>query len=172
MPKVTRTNILIPVQRSCCNMCNMKALLLWRMFFFCQQMSRSKGLVQTKRSYYKECSYEIWKLWHLLFKSFWQGWSCQNIGQTPKSRSRVKNVGMRGKVLSQEILVWNIKALVLTVQKVLARLKFSKNRPNSKVKVTGLEIFVLMERSCQKEHLYDVSILKALMVEKLLAGLG
>ena len=41
------------------------------------------------------------------------------------------------KILSQERLTCNIKALALTVQKLLARLKFSKNRSNSKVKVTG-----------------------------------
>ena len=50
---------------------------------------------------------------------------------------RVKNNGTHGKILSQGILMWNIVALALTVQKLLARLKFSKNVPNSKVKVTG-----------------------------------
>ena len=39
---------------------------------------------------------------------------------------RVNNFGTCGKVLSQGILMWNIKALALTVQKLLARLKFSK----------------------------------------------
>ena len=33
---------------------------------------------------------------------------------------------------SQGILMWNMKALALTVQKLLARLKFSKNGSNSK----------------------------------------
>ena len=37
-------------------------------------------------------------------------------------------------VLSQEIFMWNIKAQAINVQKLLARLKFSKNRSNSKVK--------------------------------------
>ena len=32
----------------------------------------------------------------------------------------------------------------LTVEKLLARLKFSNNRPNSKVKVTGLKMLVLL----------------------------
>jgi hypothetical protein len=31
---------------------------------------------------------------------------------------KVKNFGTHGKVLSQEILMWNIKALVLTIQKL------------------------------------------------------
>ena len=37
------------------------------------------------------------------------------------------------KILSQEILMCNMKSLALTVQKLLARLKFSKNGSNSKV---------------------------------------
>ena len=40
---------------------------------------------------------------------------------------RVKNNCTNGKVLSQGILMRNIKALALTVQKLLAKLKFSKN---------------------------------------------
>ena len=36
----------------------------------------------------------------------------------------VKNNGTHGKVLSQGILMGNIKALAFTVQKLLARLKF------------------------------------------------
>ena len=41
-------------------------------------------------------------------------------------------------VLSQEIFLWNIKALALTVQKLSVRLKFSKNGSDSKVKVFDL----------------------------------
>ena len=40
-------------------------------------------------------------------------------------------VKVNRKILSQEILTWNIKPLALTVQKIIAR--FSKNRSNSKV---------------------------------------
>ena len=43
-----------------------------------------------------------------------------------------------GKILSQEMLRCNMKSLALTVQKLLARLKFSKNGSNSRVKVKGL----------------------------------
>ena len=43
-------------------------------------------------------------------------------GQGPK----VKNNGKERYVLSQGILLWNIKALALTVQKLLARLKLTK----------------------------------------------
>ena len=49
----------------------------------------------------------------------------------------VKNNGINGKVLSQGILMEIIKAQELTVQKLFARLKFSKNGSNSKIKVTG-----------------------------------
>ena len=39
---------------------------------------------------------------------------------------RVKNIGTHGKVLSQGILMRNIKALALIVQKLSARLKFQR----------------------------------------------
>ena len=39
---------------------------------------------------------------------------------------RVKNNGTHGKVLSQGILIRNVKALALIVQKFLARLKFQR----------------------------------------------
>ena len=51
---------------------------------------------------------------------------------------KLKNVGTYGKGLSPEILMWCSKALALTVQKLLERLKFFfLNESNSKVKVTG-----------------------------------
>ena len=59
------------------------------------------------------------------------------MGQTPKSRSQGQNKGTHGKVLSQVILIWNIKALALIVQKLLVRLMLSKNGSKSKVEVTG-----------------------------------
>ena len=50
---------------------------------------------------------------------------------------KVKNVGTYRKVLSLEILMWYSKALALTVQKLLAWVKFPpKKGSNSKVKVT------------------------------------
>ena len=59
------------------------------------------------------------------------------MSQTPRSRSKgLKGSDTHGKVLSEGILMWNIKALALTVQKLLACLKFSKNGSNAKVKVT------------------------------------
>ena len=49
----------------------------------------------------------------------------------------VKIVGMQGKVLSLQMLMWNtgIKGLALTTEQLITGLKFSKNRPNSKDKV-------------------------------------
>ena len=47
--------------------------------------------------------------------------------------SKVKIVGKHGKVFPLVIFMLNIKALALTVQKLLERLNFSKRRPNSKV---------------------------------------
>ena len=69
----------------------------------------------------------------------------------------VKKNGTHGKVLSQGILMGNIKALALTVQKLLARLKFSKNGSYSKVKVTGSKIMVPTERSYHKEYSCEMS---------------
>ena len=61
------------------------------------------------------------------------------------------------KILSQEMLRCNMKALTLTVQKLLARLKFSKNGSNSRVKVTRSKIMVPTERSSQKEYSFEIS---------------
>ena len=43
------------------------------------------------------------------------------------------------------------ETLALTVQKLLAKLKFSKSRPNSKVKVTRSNMLVQTKRFCHKE---------------------
>ena len=58
-----------------------------------------------------------------------------------------------GNVLSLEIIMSNIEALAITVQKQLTRLKFSKNRSNSKVvKETGQNMLIPMQRSCHKKY--------------------
>ena len=46
---------------------------------------------------------------------------------------RVKNNGIHGKVLSQGILMCNIRALAFTVQKLLARLKFQRGGQNDRM---------------------------------------
>ena len=72
----------------------------------------------------------------------------QKIGHTPRSRSQVKkNLGFHWKVVikktkivcTQEkvlplgILMWNIRALAFTVQKLLARLKFQTDLRNARM---------------------------------------
>ena len=49
------------------------------------------------------------------------------MGKTPRSRSQCqKNSTNVGKVLPLATLMWNIKAIVIIVQKLFARLKFKK----------------------------------------------
>ena len=48
--------------------------------------------------------------------------------------------------------MWNIKALALTVQMLLAKLKFSKKGSNSKVKVTVSKILVPTERNTHVKY--------------------
>ena len=69
--------------------------------------------------------------------------------------TRSKNVGTRGKVLSQGMYICNMKALPLLVRKIWPRLKFFESRLNFKVKVTRSKILVPMERSCHKECTYE-----------------
>ena len=83
------------------------------------KVTGSKIRVSTERSYQSFCTHcskiiskvKVFKIWVKL----------------PGQCHRVKNNGTHWKVLSQGILMWNIKALALTVQKLLARLKISKN---------------------------------------------
>ena len=46
--------------------------------------------------------------------------------KTPRPWPQGKNVGTYEKVSSQGILLWNMRAQALTVQKLLAKLKFKK----------------------------------------------
>ena len=55
------------------------------------------------------------------------------MGQTPRLKSQGKNNGTHGKVLSQGIFMRNIKALALSVQKLLARLKFQRGEKNDRI---------------------------------------
>ena len=45
----------------------------------------------------------------------------------------VKNNGTHGKVISQGIFMWNIQGLALTVQKLLAKLKFHRGGQNDRM---------------------------------------
>jgi hypothetical protein len=51
-----------------------------------------------------------------------------------------------------------MKALSLTIQKIWAVIKFYKCRSNFKVKVRRSKIMVPIERSCHKEHIYEIPI--------------
>ena len=68
------------------------------------------------------------------------------------------------KILSQGIFMWNIKALALTAQKLLARLKFSKvgQTPRSQGQNVGTQQKILP----QGILMWNIKAL-ALMVEKL-----
>ena len=73
---------------------------------------------------------------------FWDGQTDRRTAQRTDGRSDCtprpafafgdagKNIGTHWKVLSQGILILNIKALALTVQKLLARLKFQRGGQN------------------------------------------
>ena len=80
-------------------------------------MSRSKNLIPTERSYHKEYSCETSKIQQVKLQG-----QCYGI----------KNFGTNGKVLSIEKLIRNIKALILTFQKLLVRLKFPTKLQNDR----------------------------------------
>ena len=61
-----------------------------------------------------------------------------------------QNCGMGRKVLPQGISMLNLKALSLSVQKLMPKLSFFKSR--SKVKVKRSKCLVLRERSCHKQY--------------------
>ena len=79
------------------------------------QGHRNKNNSTLERFYHRKYSKDISKV--QVFKQ---------MGQTPRSRSNGEKNGTHGKILSQGILIWNIKAVALTVQKLLAKLNFFK----------------------------------------------
>ena len=80
--KITRTNILIPVDESC----------------------------------HKKWLCAIWNLEYLIFKKLWPMSIFLNW-----SNVKVKRLSTYKKISSQGIFMWNIKALALAIQKLLAR---------------------------------------------------
>ena len=52
------------------------------------------------------------------------------------SNVKVKIFITNKKILSHEIFMWNMTTLALSIEKLLARLKLSKRRPNSNFEVT------------------------------------
>ena len=74
--------------------------------------------------------------------SSWNTYALNN-GQFQRCQgNKVKNNGTHEKILSEEILMWNIKDLALTVQKLLAMLKFKKKwvKPQGQHRRVKLEI--------------------------------
>ena len=63
----------------------------------------------------------------------------------------IKHFGTYRKVLPQGILVGNMKAPSLSVQKFMPRLSFFKSRSKVEVKVTGSKFSVPAERSFHRE---------------------
>jgi hypothetical protein len=51
-----------------------------------------------------------------------------------------------------------MKAVSPTIQKIWSMFKFLKSGSNIKVKVTMSKIMVPIERSCHKEHTYEIPI--------------
>ena len=68
-----------------------------------------------------------------------------------RSIVNVKMFSTDRKILSQGIFVLNMKTLTLAVEKLLTRLKFSKNRVNSKVKTIG------KKSCCHQQYSYGIS---------------
>jgi hypothetical protein len=66
----------------------------------------------------KQDTSEISKSYYILFKRYRQGKSFQYVGQTPRLRSQGQFFSTHEKVLPQRNLMWNVKALVPTNQKI------------------------------------------------------
>ena len=69
----------------------------------------------------------------LRFTSYGQGSSFSKVGQTFRSRSRVKNFGTNRKVSPQGMRLCNMKAQYVTVHKLRPTFKFFKSRSNMEV---------------------------------------
>ena len=69
-----------------------------------------------------------------------------NVFFLKRSNVKVKRSSTNTKILSQAIFMWNTKALALTIQILLTGSKYSKHRPDYKVKVTRSKMLVPTER--------------------------
>ena len=83
-----------------------------------------------------------------------------------------KNVGSNGKILSQKNLMWYIKALVLTVEKLLARLKFQTNLRNDWMTEwqTGQKYFWSREHNLWHKYKNNDKFIKHLKKFKVVCG--
>jgi hypothetical protein len=81
------------------------------------KVTRSK--IPTERSCrHKEHSCEISEHLYILIKRYSQGYTFQEVGQIPRLRSQGQKFCTHRKVLSQGLLMWNIKVLLHSIQKI------------------------------------------------------
>ena len=83
-------------------------------------------MVPTESYYHKGIS----KLYHSVSKLITKVKVFKKWVKLQGQSHSVKHNGTHGKVSSYGILMWNIKALALTVQKLLTRLQFQRGRQN------------------------------------------
>ena len=67
-----------------------------------------------------------------------------------------QNFGTDRKVLQQGISMLNLKALSLSIQKLMLRFSFFKSRSKVKVKVTRSKFLVPRQRSCHKKSTHVI----------------
>ena len=100
------------------------------------QGQKTNILIPVGRSCHKKCSCAIWKPLHSLFKLLARFKVFKKRVKLQGQGHMVKNNGTLRKILSQGILMLNIKALALTVKKLLARLKFQRGGQNDRMTKT------------------------------------
>jgi hypothetical protein len=87
---------------------------------------------------------------------------CPRMRQIPEVDIVIKTQGQDFKIYGSNIKVLSqgtcmkYKSLSFTIQKIWPKLKFLKSGSNFKVKVTRSKIMVPIERSCHKEHTYEI----------------
>ena len=90
-------------------------------------------------------------------------WSTNAYDNRRFQMAKVTKTNILIRVLSLEILMWYSKALALSVQKLLARLKFSnKMGQTPRSRSQGEKIMVSTERSYQKEYSCEICELSKL----------
>ena len=116
-----------------------------------QRWPRSQGQIFWEKSCNKKWPSAIWKLWYLFFRCYGK---CLFFFLN-RSNVKVKRFSANPTIRSY-ILMWNIKALALA-NKMSTRLKYSKSRPDSKVKSWGQKCwYPCMESSCLIKYLCEI----------------
>ena len=104
-----------------------------------------------KRACQKDYACEIWKIYHLSFKSYGQCLSFWKVGQTSRSRSGGQKCWYQKKGLVIRNTHVKYESPITCHSKVMANVKFLKSRSNFKVKVRRSKIMVPVENACHKE---------------------